>query len=175
MGAAGIGMLFTGVSSGLQVYSQLQAGNTATRVAKANNANAMVEATNLEAEARNKETEFMEGVKRERMNQRRAMATIRAKLSTQGTRTDTGIADDILGETAGNFQLAISDAARATTMQSRSIYAAADTVRRQGQMGVWEAKQVKRASTLSALGTGISAVTQGVKTYGHNKYTGAIP
>jgi hypothetical protein len=81
---------------------------------------------------------------------------------------------DILGETAGNFQLAISDAARATAMQTTSIYQSADAVRRQGKMGIWVAGQAKKASTLSAIGTGISAATQAVSAYGHNKYTGAI-
>lgn len=160
MGMAGIGMLFTGVSAGLQVYSQMQAGKTAERVAKANNKNA-------EIEARNQESEFAEGVKRDRINQRKQMSTLRARLSTQGTRTETGTPMDILGETAGNFQLAISDAARATTMQTASI-------RHAGQMGIWEAKQAKKASTIAAIGTGIQGITSAVSAYGHNKYTGAI-
>lgn len=180
--------MFTGVSSGLQVYSQLQAGKTAMRVAKYNDKNAQAEAANVEAEAknveaaaRNKELEFAEGVKRERMNERRQMATLRARLSSQGTRTDTGTSIDILGETAGNFQLAISDAARATNMQrasmiqnAASLRLNADSLRRQGKIGIWEAKQAKKASTLSAIGTGISAATQMATTYAHNRYSGAI-
>lgn len=174
MGAAGIGMLFTGVSAGLQVYSQLQAGKTAERVAKANDKNAQQEATNREAEATNKELEFAESVKRSRMNQRKAAATLRARLSTQGTRTDTGTALDIMGETDSAFELAVNDAARQVGMQSASIYQNAAMVRYQGKMGVYDAQQAKKASTLSAIGTGISAVSGMVSTYAHNRYTGAL-
>jgi hypothetical protein len=173
MGVASL--IVTGVATGLQVYSQMQAGKTAERVAKVNDKNAQTEAKNLEAEARNKQLEFAEGVKRERINQRKAMASLRARLSGSGTLMNSGTAMDILGETAGNFQLAISDAARASTMQVTSIYQRADGVRRQGKMGIWEAGQAKQASTLEAFSTGLSGVSKSVSAYGHNKYTGFIP
>ena len=159
MGAAGIGMLFQGMSTGLSVYSQLQEGKTAMRVAKYND-------KNLQAEARNKELEFMEASKRARINQRKTMSTLRANLSTQGTRTDTGTALDIFGETAGNFQVAISDAARATNMEAYSL-------RQKGKMTIFEGKSLKQAATLKAIGTGISGVASAVSAFGHNQYTGA--
>jgi hypothetical protein len=160
MGAAGIGLLFTGISSGLQVYSQMQAGKTAERVAKFN-------AENLEVEARNKESEFVEATKRARINQRRNIGTLRARLSTQGTRADTGTAPLIMGDYASAFELAIDDAARATNMEAASL-------RQAGKMAIWEGKQVKKASTMSAIGTSLSGVTSAVSAYGHNKYTGAF-
>jgi hypothetical protein len=157
---AAVGMLFSGISTALQVKSSLDQGKAAVATAKYNDRNA-------QAEARNNELEFMEATKRARINQRKQMSTLRSRLSTQGTRTDTGPALDILGETAGNFQLAISDAARATNMQASAI-------RQAGKMGIWEAKQVKKAATMQAIGTGIQGITSAVSAYGHNKYSGAI-
>lgn len=175
-------MLFTGVSSGLQVYNQIEQGRTAGRVAKYNNEQATLDAeaqkANLEAEARNQEAETMEQTKRARINQRRAMATQRASLSSQGTLTTTGTGLAILGETAGSFQTMISDATRASAMQTASIRRAGEVgvwdAKRKNTMRTWEAKQAKKASTLSAIGTGIQGVQQAVSAYGHNKYTGAI-
>lgn len=157
---AAVGMLFNGISTALQVKSSLDQGKAAVATAQYNDRNA-------QAEARNTEAEFMEATKRARINQRKQMSTLRAQLSTQGTRTDTGPALDLLGETAGNFQLAISDAARATNMQASAI-------RQQGKMGIWEAKQVQKAAKLQAIGTGIQGITSAVAAYGHNKYSGAI-
>jgi hypothetical protein len=160
---AAVGMLFSGISTALQVKSSLDQGKAAVATAKYNDRNA-------QAEARNNELEFMEATKRARINQRKQMSTLRSRLSTQGTRTDTGPALDILGETAGNFQLAISDAARATNMQASAIRQAG----KMGKMGIWEAKQVKKAATMQAIGTGIQGITSAVSAYGHNKFSGAI-
>lgn len=153
-------MLFTGISTGLQVYSKIQEGKTAMRVAKYND--------NLaEREATNKELEFSEGVKRERISQRKASATQRARLTTTGNLSSTGTPLLVMEETQMNFQTSISDAARATSMQASSF-------RQQGKMGLWQAKQAKKAATIGAIATGIQGVSQAVSAFGHNRYSGAL-
>ena len=160
MGFAAAGMLFTGISTGLQVYSQIQQGKTAETIAKYNNDLAL-------SEAHNQELQFAEAAKRETLNQRKDMATLRAQLSTQGTSITTGTPLSIMGETAGLFQTRLADAARASAMQAESI-------RQKGRMGIWEAGQQKQASTLAAIGTTIQGVSSAVSAYSHNRYTGAF-
>lgn len=160
MGFAAVGLLFSGISTGLAVYSQAQQGKTAERVAEYNNDLA-------QSEAKNQELQFAEAAKREQINQRRRVATVRAQLSQTGTDSATGTPLAILGDTASNFQTSIADAARASAMQAQSM-------RAQGAMGLWQGQQQASAAKLSAVGTSLQGITSAVSAYGHNRYTGAI-
>lgn len=160
MGFAAIGMLFSGVATGLQMYSQHQQGETAERVAEYNNQLAVREASNQEAQT-------AEGIKRERINQRAALATLKARMATSGQSLTSGTPLLLAGETASRFQLGISDAARSSAMQAAAM-------RQQGIMGLWEGKQAKQAATTAMIGTGIQGITSAVSAYQKNTYTGAF-
>lgn len=160
MGFAAAGLLLTAASTGIQMYSQLQAGKTAKTVAKYNNQLA-------QNEAENKELEFAESAKRASINQQRSVATIRAQLAQQGTVMTTGTPLAVVGENSSIFQTRLADAARASAMEAESL-------RAKGRMGIWEGNQAAKAAKLAAIGTGIQGLTSAVSAYGHNRYTGAF-
>ena len=175
-------MLFSAVGTGVQMYSQIQQGKTAARVAQYNadagNAAAKYNNDLAVAEANNKDAETTQGIIRERVNQRAALGTLRAQLADSGTSGESGTSLDLIGNSASNFQLNVSDAARASAMQAASARASGQMglwkASTQGAVGVWEGQQAKSAGTLAAIGTGFSGVANMDSAYGHNKFTGAL-
>ncbi len=160
MGFAAIGLLFTGVATGLSVYSQMQQGKTAERVAEYNNASAQREATN-------KELEFSEGAQRAQLNQVRASGAMRAQLASSGVDSATGTPLAILGDTAGHFQTGLNDAARATAMQATAM-------RQTGAMALWQGQNQKQAANIGAIASGLKGIGDMGSTFGHNQYSGAF-
>ena len=70
-----------------------------------------------------------------------------------------------MGEAAGRLELGIADAARRANMEASSL-------RAQGAMGIWEAKQQRSAANLSMLATGISGVSRAFGMYQQGSYQG---
>lgn len=136
----------TAVSTGISFYGQRQ---QAKSQAYASEYNAKV----AENEARNAQLEATEYQKRKRQQNRREMAGVRNQLAASGTLTTSGTSLDILGEQSANMELEISDAARASRIQTDSYYAKAEMAR-------WEGKQLQRATRISSYGTLFSGVSQ---------------
>lgn len=139
------------VGTGVAIYGQQQQAKTQERAAKYNN-----ELAN--AEARNRELETAEGIKRQRVQKRREMARLRNNLAGSGSLTTTGTPLAILGESSSNLELGIADAARASNMQAAAF-------RSQGKMGLWEASQARSAANISSVATGIQGVGSAVSGY----------
>lgn len=158
MGMGAIGLVGGLASTGLSIYGQHQQGKAAEAAAKYNNTLAEREAANVEAQT-------SEGIKRQRQGNRSALAEIRARMATSGVQTTTGTPLVLMGETAGRMELSIADAARAANMQATSL-------RAQGQMGLYEAKQAASAGKLAMLGTGISGLTKAFGQYQEGSYQG---
>jgi hypothetical protein len=146
MGFGAIGLVGGLLSTGLSVYGSLQQGKTAVAVGKYNNMLAEREADNLQKEN-------VENINRQRINNRRNLSTLRARAASSGTISTSGTAARVLEDAAGTMEIGIADAARSANMQAESILA-------KGRMGMWEAKQQKKAATLSAIGQGIQGLTQ---------------
>lgn len=120
-----------------------------------------------DAEARNRELEAAEAIKRQRERDKREKAAIRARLSQQGTLTTSGTPLLILGEVAANQELAIQDAVRAANMQASSL-------RAQGAMGLWEAESTAAALTNKSIAAGIQGISSAATGYSDAKYNGAF-
>lgn len=149
------------IGTGVSIYSQQQQAESAQRAAEYNNRLASQEAHNRELEA-------AEQARRARIENRRRMASIRARLAGSGTLTTTGTPLAILGESSSNLDLQIQDALRATNMQATAM-------RAQGQMGLWEAGQAQSAASLSAIGTGLGGFSSALSGYSSAVYQNALP
>lgn len=132
------------VGTGMSMYGQQQQARAGAAAADYNNDLA-------KTEARNKELEAAEAIRRERASNRARLSEIRARLSASGTLTTEGTPLALLGESAGRFELGIQDAARASRMQ-------VDSLRAQGRMGLWEADQMSSAAGIGILGTGLAGL-----------------
>lgn len=139
------------VSAGVSIYGQRQAAETQMRAAEYNNKLA-------ENEARHRELETAEQVKRKRLQDKREMATLRNNLAATGTLTTEGTPLAILGESAAFMDLAIQDAVRASTIEAASL-------RAKGQMGLWEAGQASRAARIKSIGTAFEGFSNAVSAY----------
>jgi hypothetical protein len=149
-----VGMLGGLLSAGLGIYSTRQQGKTAVAAANYNNALAVREAENLQKET-------AENIARTRINNRRSLSTLRTRAAASGTLTTSGSTAAMLAAAAGTFEVGIADAARAANLRAESI-------RQQGQMKIWEAKQQKKAANLQAIGQGIAGLTKAADTaYGN--------
>lgn len=132
------------VSAGTTIYAQQQSAAAQQEAATYNN----IVAAN---QAKAQEQEAAEQAKRDRINQRKALARLRTQLAANGRSTSAGTPLDLLGESAANFDLGIQDAARAASIN------AANT-RAEGAMGLWKANQAKTAANISSVATVASAV-----------------
>lgn len=157
---AAIGLLFSAFSTGLAMYSQAQQGKAAAKTAQYN-------AQLLEAEGKNREKEFAQGVARERSNQDRHLSAIRARLAGSGVLTTTGTPLDIFGDTASAFQLSVSDAARSTHIQQEAL-------RQKQAMLRYEGSAARQASFMSALGTGLRGFSALGTQYQTHRYQGSL-
>lgn len=128
---------------------------------------AFINKKNAEAEARNRELEAAEAIKRQRERDKREKAAIRARLAQSGTLTTSGTPLLILGEVAANQELAIQDAVRSTNMQAASM-------RDAGTMGLWEADQNRAALANKSLAAGIQGLSSAAGGYTSAKYNGAF-
>ena len=158
MGLAAVGLIGTVASTGLSIYSQHQQAKAAEQAAQYNNELAQREATN-------RELETAQGIARQRANDRASLADLRTRLAGSGTLTTTGTPLTLMGEAAGRLELGIADAARRANMEASSL-------RAQGAMGIWEAKQQRSAANLSMLATGISGVSRAFGMYQQDSYQG---
>lgn len=120
-----------------------------------------------DAEARNRELEAAEAIKRQRERDKREKAAIRARLSQQGTLTTSGTPLLILGEVAANQELAIQDAVRAANMQAASL-------RAEGTMGLWEADVTGAALTNKSIAAGIQGISSAASAGVGAAYNGAF-
>jgi hypothetical protein len=143
------------VASAATAYSQVRAADAAEKAAEYNNDLA-------KEEAKNRELEGHEQIKRERIANRQRLAQIRNRLASSGLLTTSGTPLAILGEAAGNFELGIQDAARASSMQAASLLA-------QGKMGLWEAEQGKTSAYIGATSTMLSAAGGAASAYYRTK------
>jgi hypothetical protein len=122
----------------------------------------------LQAEARNKEVETNEAIKRQRIRDRREMARLRASLANQGTETTSGTPLLILGEAAANMELGIQDAVRRSNMEAASL-------RAEGRMGMWEAGQISAATQIENAGAIASGIGKAAGAYSDAAYNGQLP
>lgn len=159
MGFGAIGLVGGLVSTGMSIYSQRQQGKSAVAAAKYNNQLAEQEAENLQSET-------AENIARARINNRRSLSTLRSRAAASGTLTTSGSTAAALGEAAGTLEVGIADAARAAAIRAKSI-------RQQGQMGVFNAAQQKKAANFQAIGTGIAGLTKAAGTAYSNYQVGS--
>ena len=129
----------TTVAAGASIYGQQQAASAASDAADYNDQLA-------QAEARNHQLETSEAIKRQRETNRQQLATLRNRLASSGVSASTGTPLAILGEGAGNFELAIQDAARQSAMEAAAI-------RAKGKMGLWDAKTTQAAANIGSVGS----------------------
>jgi len=158
--AAYISIAVSVASTAAAVISNEQASDAAEDAAYQNKLRA-------DAEARNRELEAAEAIKRQRERDKREKSAIRARLSQSGTTTTSGTPLLILGEVAANQELAIQDAVRTTNMESASL-------RAQGTMGLWEAEATGAALTNKSIAAGIQGLTSAASGYSSAKYNGAF-
>jgi hypothetical protein len=155
------------------VLAALAAASTAAAVgatlmqgAAANDA-AKAQAKTIRAEQNNKQLEFIEQMKRERLKSKRALATIRTRLAQTGTDTTAGTPLAILGENAGNIELGFQDAARSQMIQDQSMSGAAAMAR-------FEGKQARTSSYISAGGQLLQSAASMGSDYLSMVHTGAL-
>lgn len=153
-------LAITAIGTGVSIYGQQQAKESQEKAAAYNSQLAA-------SEARNKEAETAEAIARQRRKDKSQRAALLAKLSTGGTLTTSGTPLLIMQENAGNQELAIADALRASSIQAASI-------RAQGQMGLWESSQASKAADLSSIGTGLSGLGSITGSYSKSLKSGAI-
>lgn len=158
MGLGAIGLIGTVASTGLQLYSQHQQAKSAEAAAQYNN-------TLAEREATNTELQTAEGIKRQRINDRAALAELKVRLSASGSQSTTGSPLSLIGDVAGRQEITIADAARNASMQAASL-------RAKGKMGLWEADQVASASKLQMFGTALQGATSAFGMYQQGSYQG---
>ena len=132
------------LGAGASIYAQSQSAKAAQSAAEYNNALA-------EQEARNKEAQTTEAIRRERAANEAKLGEIRARLAAgSGTVTTEGAPLMLLGESAGRMELGIADAARTASIQAAAL-------RSQGAMGLWEADQASNAAIYGMAATGLKA------------------
>ena len=158
--AAYISIAATLASAAVTIVSSEKAADAADDAALANKQRA-------DAEARNRELEAAEAIKRQRERDKREKSAIRARLAQGGTLTTSGTPLLILGEVAANQELAIQDAVRATNMQASSL-------RAEGTMGLWEADTTRAALTNKSIAAGIQGLSSAASGYTDASYNGAF-
>jgi hypothetical protein len=131
----------TAVGVGVSIYGTQQQ-------AKAQDDAARYNAQLAENEARNRENEAAESVRRARIQKQRQMAELRQRLTGQGTLNSSGTPLALLGESGRNMETSISDAWRASNMQAAAM-------RSQGKMGLWEASNYRTAANISSAATAL--------------------
>lgn len=151
-------LIGTALGAGVSIYAQGQQAKAASSAADYNNGLA-------KAEARNKEMETAEAIRRQRANDRAQLGALRAQLADTGTVGTEGSPLMVLGETAGRMELGIADAARASSIQ-------ASAMRAQGTMGLWQAEQAQSAAGIGMIGTGLTALGSIGATYQEGKRLG---
>lgn len=161
MGQGILGLVTVAASTGLSLYSQAQQKKTVTQTAKYNARLAEAEALNIEGESR-------QAIMRQRAVDRENLASIRTQLGGSGDRGNAGTNLILAGEAAGRMELGIADAARTSAM-------AASRERQKGRMGLWEAEQSNRATTLNMIGTGLQGLTSAFGQYQQGKDVGIYP
>lgn len=139
MGLDPISMGIMGVTTGIKLFGAHQANQAQKSAASYNNRLA-------QAEARNHELETHEAIKRKRIQNKEILGSMKARLANTGFVSDAGTEPGLVTEAAGRMELEIQD-------QSRSAQMRADSMRAQGQMGLWEAKQASTASRIGMFNT----------------------
>ena len=155
---ANLGILGGLFSTGLSILGQSQQAKAQKRAAQYN-------ASLMEAEAANLESQTAEGIARQRRENRARMADLRARMAASGTLTTTGTPAILQGETAARLSLGIADAARSAAMEAASL-------RARGAMGLWEARQAASASRLNILSTAVSGLSRTATQYHQGRQTG---
>lgn len=154
-----IGLIGGLLSTGLQIYGARQQADSAYASARYNNALA-------EREAKNYEQETAEGIRRARINNRRGLSSLRLRAASSGTLTTSGTTAAVLADAAGSLEVGIADAARAANLRAASI-------RQQGQMGLYNARQQRSAANLQSFGFGLSGLTSAAGTAYTNYQVGS--
>lgn len=149
-------LVVTAIGTGVAIHGQQQAAKAAEDAAEYNNKLA-------EIEARNREAEAAEQIRRERIAKRERIGALRARLAQSGSLLTSGAPLAILGESSARMEIALKDAARATSMESASIRAA-------GKMGLWEADQARTAANYQSAATALQGASSTVSSaYDFNK------
>jgi hypothetical protein len=154
-----IGLIGGLLSTGLQIYGAQQQGKAALAAANYNNALAAREASNYEQET-------AENIRRARINNRRSLSTLRLRQAGSGTLTTSGSTAAVLADAAGTFEVAIADAARSANLRTAAL-------RQQGQMGMFNAQQQRKAANLQSFGLGLSGLTTAASTAYSNYQVGS--
>lgn len=118
----------------------------------------------LDAEARNREAEAAESIKRQRLRDKREKAALRARLAQSGSLTTSGTPLALLGDLAATQELAIQDAVRAANADATAL-------RDKGNTGIWESKQANAAIDNQSIGAVADGVASGVGLYTRTKRT----
>lgn len=111
-----------------------------------------------DAAARNAELQASENANRERVNNRRRLARMRAGMAGTSGMAFDGSMQDAFVESAGQFELQVQDAARAAAME------AANT-RSRGDMALWESRAQATALKTRSYGTLLSDGSSIAKEY----------
>ncbi len=112
--AAGIGL-------GLSVASGLIGSYTGYQQSKAAEANHKYNAALAANKAKQVSEDAKENTRRRRKNNEKDLASVRARLATQGTMTGQGSALETFGETATELELQVADAYRSSMMQHNAL------------------------------------------------------
>lgn len=154
----------TAVSAVTTIVSTATTLYAADQQKEATEAAAFANKQRLDAEARNREEEAAEAIKRQRLRDKREKAALRARLAQSGSLTTSGTPLALLGDLAANQELAIQDAVRAANADATAL-------RDKGNMGIWEAKQSNAATNNQAIGATLDGVSSGIGLYTRTKRT----
>ena len=146
--------------AGISAYSAHQQGKAQEKM---NLYNAQV----AKDAARNEEAVSRENVKRQREMNRRKLASIRGNMAKSGVNLGTGSALDVIGQSAGELEMAALDLFREHDARQRQLTA-------QAGMSVWQGSQAMEAAKMSAIGTLIGGVGQAAGGYVEGYRSGVI-
>lgn len=154
--AAALALAGTAISTGVSVYGQRQAANSAEEAADYN-------AKIAEQDANRKELENHETVKRQRLEKRRSKAQARARLAGSGAALGEGSSVDFLEVLDNRLETEIQDSARRTQLETRAI-------RHQSSLQTYTADQQASASRVSSVGTLLGGATKATSQFSQIRY-----
>jgi hypothetical protein len=136
--------LIEAVGFGIDAFAKLRAGDAAEKTSEFN-------AGELDAARQNDEQETLEQIRRMRTVNRRQRGSNIVAAAKSGFAPDKGSSLDVLAENVANMELAVQDEKRAQEVRSRKL-------RSQSALTIWEGKQQKKASRLSAMSSAVRGV-----------------
>ena len=148
--------ILTGVGAGISFFGQRQAAKQAEAAGEYN-------ARIAEDEARVKELENHENVKRQRAEKRRAMAQAKAKMASNGAVLGEGSTLDFMEVLDNRLETQVQDSARSAQLEARALRQQANLSRYQGQ-------QKSSALKMQSFGTLLSGTSATAAKYHKAKF-----